>query len=109
MAKRKTLMDEIREELACDRELNAAYQRELARLKLANQIAVLRREVGLSQAQLASRIGTKQAGVARMERAGYARFTVATLAKIAAATGARLDIRLTPPARPARLRHIGAR
>lgn len=109
MAKRKTLMDEIREELARDRELNAAYQRELARLKLANQIAALRREVGLSQTQLAERIGTKQAGVARMERAGYARFTVATLAKIAAATGARLDIRLTPPARPARLRQVGAR
>ena len=109
MAKRKTLMDEIREELAQDRELNAVYQRELARLELANQIAALRRHVGLSQAQLAERIGTKQAGVARMERAGYAGFTVATLAKIAAATGARLDIRLTPPARPARLRRVGAR
>ena len=109
MAKRKTLMDEVREELARDRELDAAYQRELARLKLANQIAALRRQVGLSQAQLAERIGTKQAGVARMERAGYARFTVSTLAKIAAATGARLDIRLTPPARPVRFRHVGAR
>jgi ribosome-binding protein aMBF1 (putative translation factor) len=108
MAKRKTLMDEVRDELTRDRELNAAYQQERARLKLANQIAALRREVGLSQAQLAERIGTKQAGVARMERAGYARFTVATLAKIAAATGAQLDIRLSPPERSARRRHVTA-
>ena len=109
MAKRKTLMDEIRDELAQDRELDAAYQRELARLKLANQIAALRRHVGLSQAQLAERIGTKQAGVARMERAGYGSFTVTTLAKIAAATGARLDIRLTPPAKPGSARYVGVR
>lgn len=109
MARRKTLMDEIRDELARDRELDAAYQRELARLKLANQIAALRRSVGLSQAQLAERIGTKQAGVARMERASYSSFTVATLAKIAAATGARLDIRLTPPVRAARPHYAGTR
>ena len=37
MAKRKTLMDEFREELVTDRELNGLYQRELAKLKLANQ------------------------------------------------------------------------
>lgn len=108
MAKRKTLMDEIRDELAQDRELHSAYQRELARLKLANQIATLRQHAGLSQAQLAERIGTKQAGVARMERASYAGFTVTTLAKIAAATGATLDIRLTPPATPPRVRYAKA-
>lgn len=102
MARRTTLMDEIKQELARDRALNAAYQRELARLRLAHQIAALRRRLGLSQAELAERIGTKQAGVARMERAGYSGYTVTTLAKIAAATGAKLDIRLTPPARRAR-------
>jgi ribosome-binding protein aMBF1 (putative translation factor) len=97
MARRKTLMDDIRQELANDRELNAAFQRELARLKIANQIATLRKVCGLSQAALAERIGTKQTGVARMERAGYTSFTVTTLAKIAAATGSRLDVRLVRP------------
>ena len=97
VTKRKTLMGEIRDELADDRKLNAAYQRELARLKLAHQIANLRQALGLSQAALAERIGTKQAGVARMERAGYASFTVSTLAKIAAATGSTLKIELVPP------------
>ena len=102
MAKRKTLMDDIREELAGDRRLRAAFQKELARLKIANQIATLRKVYGLSQSELAERIGTKQAGVARMERAGYRGYTMATLAKIAAATGARLNVRLVPSRRAAR-------
>lgn len=75
-------------------------QRELARLQIANQIAALRERAGLSQAALADRIGTKQAGVARMERRDYQGYTVATLAKIAAAAGGRLDVRLAPSGRP---------
>lgn len=100
MAKRKTLMDEIHAQLKRDRELNALYQRELAKLQIANQIAKLREWAGLSQADLARRIGTKQTGIARMERSGYHGYTVTTLAKIAAATGARLEVRLVPGGRP---------
>ena len=96
MARKATLMDEVREELRNDRELNAAFQKELARLKLAQQILELRQHLGLSQARLAKLIGTKQAGVARMEQADYTGFNVGTLAKIAAATGARLEVRLLP-------------
>jgi ribosome-binding protein aMBF1 (putative translation factor) len=95
MARRPTLMDEIRAEVSQDRNLNAAFQRELARLQLAHQIAAARKRAGLSQAQLAERIGTKQTGVARMERAGTTGFTTTTLAKIAAATGSRLEVQLT--------------
>jgi ribosome-binding protein aMBF1 (putative translation factor) len=95
MARRPTLMDEIRAEVSQDRDLNAAFQRELARLKLANQIAAARKRAGLSQAQLAERIGTKQTGVARMERAGTTGFTTTTLAKIAAATDSKLEVQLT--------------
>ena len=96
MAKRKTLMDELHQERARNPDFDALYQRELARLQLAHQIARLRERAGLSQAALAERIGTRQAGVARMERNAYRGYTVGTLAKIAAATGATLDVRLTP-------------
>lgn len=99
MAKRKTLMDEFREELVNDRELNGLYQRELAKVKLANQILAARQHAGLSQAALARRIGTQQTDVARMENAAYASYTVSTLAKIAAATGSRLEVRLVPASR----------
>jgi transcriptional regulator with XRE-family HTH domain len=103
MAKHKTLMDEIRQELRDDRELNAAYQRELARLEIGNQILKLRQRLRLSQAQLAELIGTKQAGVARMEQASYSNFNVATLAKVAVATRSRLNVTLTPIGRSRRL------
>ena len=96
-------MDELRAEAARDPAFNGAYQRELARLQLANQIAQARARAGLSQAALAERIGTQQAGVARMERTAYRGYTVGTLAKIAAATGATLQVRLVP-SRPARRR-----
>jgi ribosome-binding protein aMBF1 (putative translation factor) len=99
MAKRRTLMDEFREELKTDQDLNQNYQRELAKLKLANQILAARQHARLSQAALAKRIGTQQTGVARMENAGYASYTVTTLAKIAAATGSRLEVRLVPTGR----------
>ena len=99
VAKRKTLMDELHEERARNSAFDARYQRDLARLQLANQIAQLRERAGLSQAALAARIGTRQAGVARMERSTYRGYTVGTLAKIAAATGATLDVRLVPARR----------
>jgi len=96
MNKPKTLMEKIRQDLAADPELNELFQKELAALKLAEQIQAARQSAKLSQAGLAERIGTKQAGVARMERADYTGYTVTTLAKIAAATGSRLDVRLVP-------------
>ena len=37
MAKRKTLMDDIHEELQGNQELNARFRRELTRLQLADQ------------------------------------------------------------------------
>lgn len=96
MAKHKTLMDEIHDELRGDRKLNAFYQRELTRLQIANQIAALRAQRRLSQAELARRVGTKQEGIARMERNDYRGYTMKTLAKVAAALSARLEVRLVP-------------
>jgi len=103
MSRKKTLMDELRDERERDPELDALYQRELARLELANQIVRLRTATRMTQAELGRRIGTHQAGVARMERSTYRGYTVTTLAKIAAATGAQLEVRLRPrPSGPAR-------
>jgi transcriptional regulator with XRE-family HTH domain len=83
-------------------DLDLARHREVARLDIGTQITRLRQHAGLSQAALADRIGTKQASIARMERRDYRGYTVGTLAKIAAATGARLEVRLAPVLRPAR-------
>ena len=98
MAKRKALLDELLEKVTSNPVTNEVYQQELARLEVANQILEARRKAHLSQSELAERIGTKQAGVARMERAGSTSFNLRTLAKIAQATGLRLVVRFEAPA-----------
>ena|SRR5437773_5962715 len=103
MPRRKVLSDLPPKGESCPVD-SAPHQREMVRLQIATQIAMLRERAGLSQAALADRIGTKQAGVARMERRDYQGYTVATLAKIAAAAGGRLEVRLAPSGRP-RKRH----
>ena len=104
MAKRKTLMDEFREELQNDKELSKLYQRELTKLRLANQILAARQHAGLSQSALAKRIGTQQTGVARMENAAYGTCSVSTLVKIAAATGLKLEVYFVSPESGTRLK-----
>lgn len=64
---------------------------------LADALIAARVRAGLSQAQLAERMGTSQSAVARME-SGRALPSTRSLARYAAATGSRLDIRLVPTA-----------
>ena len=54
-----------------------------------------RRQAGLTQAELASRLGKSQATVASLERPG-ANPTVATLDNALRATGQRLELRAAP-------------
>jgi len=51
-------------------------------LEIAYQILKLRKQKGISQAELAKRLGTKQSNIARMET-GQENFTTDTLQKIA--------------------------
>ena len=59
---------------------------------IATQIVVLRQQRGLTQAQLAELIGTKQSAIARLENCNYSAWNVQTLKKIAQALGVRLHI-----------------
>ena len=60
-------------------------------LEIAYKISVLRKKEGISQSELADKIGTTQSNVARME-AGQQNFTTDTLQKIASAL--RRDLRV---------------
>jgi transcriptional regulator with XRE-family HTH domain len=55
-----------------------------------------RTEAGLTQSQLASRLGITQAALARVERPG-SNPTIRTLQRVLLATGRRLDLRLGRP------------
>jgi predicted XRE-type DNA-binding protein len=60
---------------------------------LSEQLRQLLEASNLSQSELAQRIGTQQPNVARMLQDDFQNHTIATLQKIADATGKRLEIR----------------
>ncbi len=72
--------------------------REMAqrRRQLLADLAEQRRTAGLSQTEVAARMGTSQSSVARLE-AGLADVRVSTLERYAAAIGAQLGWRLEKP------------
>ena len=74
-------------------DFRAAYEAEDKRIELVLQIIKLRQQRGLTQADLAKAIGTRQANVSRLERFD-ANLTLGTLEKVARALGARLRIEL---------------
>jgi transcriptional regulator with XRE-family HTH domain len=63
--------------------------------RLADQIAERRRELGLSQKQLAELTGTTQSAIARLESGGRPP-RIDTLLRITAALDCELEVRLRP-------------
>lgn len=70
-----------------------AYEALADEFALAAQVIEARARAGLTQIELAERMGTSQSAVARLE-SGKARPSVATLEKLAEATGSKLRIAL---------------
>lgn len=64
--------------------------------ELAQLIYEARTRAGLTQEQLAERIGTKQSAIARLEDAEYEGHSLSMLQKIARALNQRLEIHLIP-------------
>ncbi len=90
MAKR---LKDLKEELLADPEVRAAYERLAPVYEVARAIIRARAHAGLSQAQLAERMGTSQPYIARLE-SGRALPNLRTLQKIGEATGTRLRVDL---------------
>lgn len=66
---------------------------------VAQQIHDLRRKAGLTQKQLADRIGTKQSVISELEDADYHGHSMAMLHRIAEALHKRVEIRFLPARR----------
>ena len=71
------------------------FERERKNLRLGRRIFLIRQKAGLTQAELARRIGTRQSNISRLEQGDY-NFTIGMLEKIAKALGSDLKIELTP-------------
>jgi transcriptional regulator with XRE-family HTH domain len=68
-----------------DAEYLYAYAEDFLNTKIATQIRVLREQRGLTQEELAKKIGTKQPGIARLENVNYSAWKIETLKKLARA------------------------
>ena len=73
-----------------------AFEEEVANREVAQRIYELRQQAGLSQAELAKRVGTTQSVISRLEDADYDGHSLAMLNRIAAAVERRVDIRFLP-------------
>ncbi|MEK7409107.1 MAG: helix-turn-helix domain-containing protein [Acidobacteriota bacterium] len=76
-----------------DPERRAAYEEELLNAEIASLLYRLRTAAGLSQRELARRVGTTASVICRLEDADYEGHSLAMLRRIAAALDRRLEIR----------------
>ncbi|HEY1600437.1 MAG TPA: helix-turn-helix transcriptional regulator [Pirellulales bacterium] len=92
MASTRDFADVLRKKIATDPRLAAAVAEARFQANIAEQIYTVRTEAGLTQTQLARRIGTHQSVIARLEDADYEGHTFSMLRRIADATGKELFI-----------------
>jgi ribosome-binding protein aMBF1 (putative translation factor) len=77
----------------------AEYEEELLNAEIARRIFQLRTKAGLSQRDLARRIGTSASAICRLEHADYEGHSLALLKRIAGALEQRVEIRFVPARR----------
>jgi len=81
-----------RDELHANPEYQAIYEEESAKSALWLQLVEARLAAGLTQKQLAERIGISQAQVARIEKEDYDSYTLTTLRRYVAALGGEFEL-----------------
>jgi len=79
-----------------DPTFRTGFEEEVQKLAIGEQLSRLRQEAGLTQAQVAKRIGTTASAISRYENAEYDRYELRTLHKIVRACGGRLEISVEP-------------
>jgi len=83
----------IKRKMLADREVRAAYDNLAGEFDLARELIAARVRAGLTQAEVAERMGTSQSVIARLE-SGVRMPSVNTLLKFAKATRSRPIIKL---------------
>ncbi len=91
--------DEMVKKMLKNPAVKAEYDAQAEEFALLDELLRARRRAGLTQAEVAARMGTKTPAVARLEAGGGSKGhspSIVTLRKYAAAVGCRLEIRLRP-------------
>ncbi|OGW61882.1 MAG: hypothetical protein A2V83_04795 [Nitrospirae bacterium RBG_16_64_22] len=96
--KRKTVdaVQILKRRVAEDRELREIYEEEKVNYQAALAIRKAREAAGLTQAELAKKVGTTQSAISRLEDADYEGHTIKMLERIAEVLKRRVVISLRP-------------
>jgi len=92
MGTTKNLADVIRRKLASDSALASAVEHERVNANIGAIIFEARTQAGLTQEELADRVGMRQSAIARLEDADYDGHSMKTLERIASVLGKRIEI-----------------
>ncbi len=77
-----------------DPEFREVYEEEAAKKELWLQLVEARQAAGLTQAELAQRLGVSQAQVARIEKRGYDAYTLRTLRRYVEALNGQFSLQV---------------
>ncbi len=91
----RTVQEHIAEQMK-DYKFKKAWHDLDSESELLESLLKAREKAGLTQEELAEKIGTKQPALSRLERGGFKKASVETLRKIADVLDARLVIKLQP-------------
>ena len=86
---------EWRDRFFADPENRRIYEEEAAKKELWLQLVEARQAAGLTQVELAKRLGVSQAQVARIEKRGYDAYTLTTLRRYVEALGSGFELEVT--------------
>ncbi len=96
MAKTNDALNILQQMTSEDPEMEEMIKESSLNAELAQLIYRVRTQAGLTQQQLADRIGTKQSVITELENAEYEGHSLSMLQKIARALNQRLEVHLIP-------------
>jgi transcriptional regulator with XRE-family HTH domain len=98
--KRGTNFDSYLEEQLKDPDFAARFKKAGEAWDIAMQLAALRKKSGLSQKELARRVGTSQQQISRLESPGYEGHSLSMLRRVAHVLGATVQVKIQGRKRP---------
>ena len=94
--KRKTNFDRYLETQLKDPDFAERFRKAGEAWDVAFQLAVLRKRAGLSQKELAQKVGTSQQQISRLESASYEGHSLSMLRRVAGILGAEVHVEIRP-------------
>ena len=92
--KRQTNFDKYLEDQLKDRDFAERFKKAGNAWDIALQIAALRKEAGLSQKELARKVGTSQQQISRLESPSYEGHSLSMLRRVTEVLGAKVHVEI---------------